>query len=404
MVGYSNRWAKHHSVARLGLTPLEDRTVLAVTAAFDAGVLTITSDAAADDIVVSIAPGAVAIKANGVDVIPTGAVQPNRLNTTLVRVFGGDGNDTIRYAADLAAAGTVFEVFGQGGDDTLASDTPDAGVLDGGAGNDTLNTFGGSFAATEAVTVRGGAGSDTITAGSFGVTLADGGAGNDTLVAGLGLDVLNGGSGDDLLVAPTNSGPGDVFDGGAGFDTFRVLGFDTFRGGPANDRIVLSANGDRLRVGADRGTSSVTIDVGTSEVIDVRPGQGGDGVIVNDLTGVASVRAVVVLGGDGNDLIDASAQANARIALIVDGGAGDDTIRGGAGNDILLGGAGNDDIRGGAGADVLLGGDGNDRLDGGADGRFDILIGGAGDDTFVDAPFAEQFILDFGDGGDVLVP
>jgi surface adhesion protein len=60
---------------------------------------------------------------------------------------------------------------------------------------------------------------------------------------------------------------------------------------------------------------------------------------------------------------------------------GDDSLLGGAGNDILFGSGGNDSLDGGKGNDILLGGTGNDTLMGGQGN--DILIGGSGGDTFV---------------------
>jgi Ca2+-binding RTX toxin-like protein len=59
----------------------------------------------------------------------------------------------------------------------------------------------------------------------------------------------------------------------------------------------------------------------------------------------------------------------------VSGGAGNDTITGGTGDDLLLGGDGNDAVSGGAGHDVLVGGIGSDRLIGGA--GHDVLISGS---------------------------
>ncbi|TIM81185.1 calcium-binding protein, partial [Mesorhizobium sp.] len=56
------------------------------------------------------------------------------------------------------------------------------------------------------------------------------------------------------------------------------------------------------------------------------------------------------------------------------------TLVGGAGNDTLNGGIGNDILVGGAGDDALTGGAGNDRLDGGAGD--DALTGGAGNDLY----------------------
>ncbi|WP_421527575.1 immunoglobulin-like domain-containing protein, partial [Pseudomonas brenneri] len=60
---------------------------------------------------------------------------------------------------------------------------------------------------------------------------------------------------------------------------------------------------------------------------------------------------------------------------------GNDTLLGGAGDDILFGQGGNDYLDGGKGNDILLGGTGSDTLIGGQGN--DILIGGTGADTFV---------------------
>lgn len=92
----------------------------------------------------------------------------------------------------------------------------------------------------------------------------------------------------------------------------------------------------------------------------------------------------LVLAGAGDDRV--SVKAGADIVLA---GLGDDRVRGGAGRDILAGGAGDDRLQGGAGADVLAGSDGNDVALGGAgrdllvDGLgHDLLRGGAGADAF----------------------
>jgi PAP2 superfamily/RTX calcium-binding nonapeptide repeat (4 copies) len=83
-----------------------------------------------------------------------------------------------------------------------------------------------------------------------------------------------------------------------------------------------------------------------------------------------SVTAIVVDGGDGDDLI--------WISQLVDVDA---EIHGGAGNDLISGGSGDDRIFGEDGQDVLLGNSGNDRLDGGSGD--DLLFGGAGNDVLL---------------------
>jgi Ca2+-binding RTX toxin-like protein len=115
------------------------------------------------------------------------------------------------------------------------------------------------------------------------------------------------------------------------------------------------------------------------------------------LTGL--LRHVLVDGGSGNDVIDATAVMSSLTVLDLRGGSGNDTLIGGAGNDLLdggsgndllLGGAGNDRLRGGSGNDILLGGLGNDVLTG--DDGDDILLGGSGDDC-----------LNGGNGKDILI-
>jgi Ca2+-binding RTX toxin-like protein len=160
---------------------------------------------------------------------------------------------------------------------------------------------------------------------------------------------------------------------------------------------------------------------------------------VNIVTGTDVAETFVVT--DKTDIIDAKdgddivtgAIANLRQNDIINGGAGKDTfiLSGGSVSDALtidfgnpnnqiqgisglvvsnfesfdarsfagtissIGGAGNDTIYGGRGADILRGGDGNDTLRGGA-GK-DLLIGGNGNDTyFADA---EDIIQEEIDGG-----
>ena len=137
----------------------------------------------------------------------------------------------------------------------------------------------------------------------------------------------------------------------------------------------------------------------------------------------------LVYGGDGNDLINATATSyygtsgtlvaygeagNDRIAGgsggsnklyggvgddTIWGNSGDDTLDGGEGDDTLYGSGGKDVLTGGDGADYLNGGDGDDTLDGGEGD--DTLSGGDGDDTFVYQSGSDT--IDGGSGEDRLV-
>ena len=82
-----------------------------------------------------------------------------------------------------------------------------------------------------------------------------------------------------------------------------------------------------------------------------------------------------VYGGAGNDLLQGN-EGNDSLY----GGDGNDTFEGGSGNDILAGDSGDDSLRGDGGDDSLIGGTGNDTLCGGA--GTDLLAGGIGQDTY----------------------
>lgn len=110
----------------------------------------------------------------------------------------------------------------------------------------------------------------------------------------------------------------------------------------------------------------------------------------------------VIVGLGGNDEIDGRGGND-----VILGGDGDDTILGGAGNDLICGGPGNDDIDGRAGADRINGQAGDDVIRGGADddvlfgGRgLDVISGSTGNDTISGG--AEDDDLE-GDGGDDVV-
>ena len=137
--------------------------------------------------------------------------------------------------------------------------------------------------------------------------------------------------------------------------------------------------------------------------------------IVLDASLNSGLKALVILsGGDGDDVINASA---ATFAVKIFAGAGSDNVMTGSGNDSIDGGAGNDTLNGSAGDDVILGGDGKDTLrggggadalDGGADndyllgqgGNGDTLLGGTGNDI-LDGGVGNDFL--FGGGGNDLL-
>ena len=94
----------------------------------------------------------------------------------------------------------------------------------------------------------------------------------------------------------------------------------------------------------------------------------------------ASIDAVVINGGAGDDTINiASANCLGNATRTINGGGGNDTIVGSNKNDVVDGGEGNDTISGKNGKDLLNGSAGDDNISGG-NGK-DTINGGDGNDT-----------------------
>jgi Ca2+-binding RTX toxin-like protein len=297
----------------------------ATTATFNAGVLTVFGDSAANNIRISRDAAGRILVNNGAVTVAGGT--PTVANTSLIRVLGLAGNDVLSLDAtngELPAA----HLFGGADNDNLTGGSG-ADELFGQAGNDSLLGRGGN-------------------------DLLFGGSENDTATGGDGDDQAFGQGGDDVMIW----NPGDDTDlneGGNGIDSIEING--------ANGAEQFSATANVSRVRFDRvNPAPFAIDIGTSEKL-------------------------VVLANGGDDTFSASGDISALIALTVDGGAGNDTIRGSNGPDVLLGGDGNDSIDGNQGDDVaFLGagddtfqwdpGDGNDTIEG-QDGTDTMLFNGA---------------------------
>jgi Ca2+-binding RTX toxin-like protein len=264
------------------------------------------------------------------------------VNRGAVTIFGG--TPTVANTASIS-------VFGQAGNDAVTLDEtngvlPNADLF-GGAGDDTLT--GGSGADR----LFGQAGNDTLL-GKGGNDLLLGGAGDDALTGGAGDDQVFGEAGNDRMV--WNPGDGtDLNEGGAGTDTAEV------NGGNGAETFTTTANGTRVRF--DRITPGpFSLDVGTTETLSVNLNGGDDTFTAGN--GLAGLIQIIVDGGAGNDTIT--------------GGDGADRLSGGDGNDLLAGGRGNDALFGGAGDDTFVWnpGDGTDTLEGQA-GHDAMLFNGA---------------------------
>jgi len=126
-----------------------------------------------------------------------------------------------------------------------------------------------------------------------------------------------------------------------------------------------SNSGGTLQIGGNGGNDTITVKQGSGS---------GSVIVTNNGTNTTynGVSTIMIAGGGGND--DIKINPNVTQNAIVFGGAGNDSVKGGGGNDILVGGDGDDLLHGQAGRDLLIGGDGADRIIGHTDD--DILVAG----------------------------
>ncbi|MDB5387545.1 MAG: Cadherin domain protein, partial [Planctomycetaceae bacterium] len=168
-----------------------------------------------------------------------------------------------------------------------------------------------------------------------------------------------------------------------------------------------TANDGQMRFSTN-GQLGANFSVNGLQTLTVQGNGGNDKLSVSSLDSLF-MGHVVLNGGSGNDLLDAS-KSHVGMMLIggigndtlvggsgadeLDGGDGNDTLKGNAGNDLLIGGAGNDSIDGGAGDDTITGDDGSDRINGGQGD--DSISGGAGDDVIAGGQGNDTLLGDAG--------
>jgi Ca2+-binding RTX toxin-like protein len=163
----------------------------------------------------------------------------------------------------------------------------------------------------------------------------------------------------------------------------------TFTGDGAGDNLVLSVSNGKIahNLPAAQGFESATdLDAGTA------------GVQERDVAGAN----IVIRGGGGNDILNASGLGNAYNTLTIDGEAGDDTITGGSNGDQLAGGDGDDRVVGNPGGDTMTGGNGNDVLVWNNGDGSDTMDGDAGNDEIEvngSANAGDQFTITPGNNG-----
>jgi Ca2+-binding RTX toxin-like protein len=306
----------------------------------------------------SLAALTMALAAFGATAVPAGAaVNSASINgtTATVNLDGADNNETVSVSGGLLVhTGTGGGLNSSSdwdsatpGDQTVPANATFTIVVNGGVGNDSITVLAKNTEIAEAK-LFGGGGDDALT-GADTNDFLEGGEGNDRLVGGKGTDAMIGGSGNDTLV--WNNGDGsDRINGDAGNDVTEVNGSSTL-----GDEFTLDPEPGGVKF---QRTNLVpfTLDTATERFL--------------------------VNGLGGNDSITAHDGVGALTLLSVDGGAGNDTVNGSDGPDLIVGADGNDILNGGGGDDRIIGGTGADTMN-----------GGSGDDTLV---------WNNGDGSDVL--
>lgn len=284
---------------------------------------------------------------------------------------------------------------------------------------------------SQGVTVWSSAGNDTIT-GSFGNDTLFGGDGNDTISGGRNNDLLQGGAGDDILFGGDEA---DVLEGGIGDDRLQGgEGNDSLFGGAGDDTYFFNATPVGIDTVQDSGGLSDTIELGRPEwtldsigfindgATDVRITlifPGFQEILVKDKRGLPGQEVENLkfsdgttfrwkMGTDGNDVIfgDLSPTIDNDLILAgagndtITGGFGDDVLRGEDGNDTISGGFGEDELEGGVGNDILTGESGNDVIEAGAGD--DTITGGSGNDVLTGGSGSDTYIYNIGDGIDTI--
>ena len=302
----------------------------------------------------------------------------------------GGGADRI----DTSAYGNN-DVIRTGGNNDLIASGRGRDIVDGGAGTDTLvMDWSGISNAAQGITgsyIGGGwnryaAASgdqlDFINIERFNLT---GGAGNDWLGGGGMNDQLTGNGGNDFL----DGGAGvDAVDGGAGVDTWQVntsargsvtevnltdqttnygatlSGIEQIRytSGGARDTVTALAGAFDDTFATGGGNDSVTTGRGRDRA------DGGDGrdLLVMDWSAITDASFAIANSYLGGGWFRYAAASGDQLDYVnfdqfnLTGGAGNDSLSGGADNDTLVGGGGDDVLSSGVGNAEIVGGTGND--------------------------------------------
>jgi hypothetical protein len=281
--------------------------------------------------------------------VPIGGDVPTVANTTLIRIEGADGIDTIALdetngalpAAELTGGLGNDNLTGGSGNDTFIWNPGDGSdVIDGAGGTDTLQFTGAGLAENIDIAANGGRVLFTRDVANVTMDLDD--------VETIEYRALGGS--DNVVV-------GDLSGTDATLVTLDLRG--PLGGG--------DGAADTVTVNATQGEDVVAI-AGDASGVTVTGLQAAVNILFQE---VANDR-LVLNGQGGDDVIDASSLEDDGIQLTINGGLGDDIVLGSEGGDLINGGDGDDLAVMGAGNDTFAWNPGDDN---------DIIEGQGGADT-----------------------
>ncbi|GAB5445868.1 tandem-95 repeat protein [Gymnodinialimonas sp.] len=277
----------------------------------------------------------------------------------------GDGDDTLIGGAGddlIYGNGGDDSIEGNSGDDTLFGDDPEEGTVV--SGN---LIFNGSFEITSGMTTTGFGFRGEAGDGVPGWTEGNGGEIDFHNDGRGGINPTDGQNWLDLEASPGNSSVGQVVDGVQDGETYKL----TFDAGDKSDE-PQSGSGENLIEVYWGGELIATVDPEAGQM---------DEYTFNVIGGAGDGSNKLEFVGKGAEDNFGASIDNVELVQLAGapGEGGDDTIKGGTGNDLIDGQGGDDSVLGGAGDDTITGGDGADSLSGGDDR--DTFLGGNDGDT-----------------------
>ena len=293
--------------------------------------------------------------------------------------IGGDGADSIKIAANAAKSITT----GAGNDVVTTTGVVGAGVtVDAGAGRDTVvmtvaqadaadNTavFNSKFLNFEVLQISDALAANVLNMVGLGnmstVVLAAGGAVGgkiDNLASGATVQLNDASTNLEAIIRDAAFNTADSINLVLNSSTGLTAG--TIKAA-AVETVNITAN-DAVAAGSAAVIHTLTLEAAGATTVTVTGNNGLNLTNTGNNVAITNFNAAGVVGNAAADtaanlaVTFVSANTTAGATVTITGGAGNDTLTGNAGRDIITGGAGNDTIGGAGGADVLTGGAGHD--------------------------------------------